>query len=444
MKRWKLALLACCLWTTGCAAELSNGSSAPSVDAPPSHAPQGGATNGQHGRSPSKTDNPPEYAPEDVDPRVVQAHADFAFDLFRSVANGEDPAENVFLSPLSAALALSMTMNGANGDTLSAMKSALRMEGIETEDINAAHRALVDVLEHSGDEVRIAIAGSLWTDEGLAFRPAFLETNETFYDAETAAVDLQSEVAVKRINDWVSERTEGKISRLLQEPLENDAILMLLNAIYFDANWASPFPEEQTKPHSFTTADGTVIQTPTMVRSDRLLYLKEDGAQGFQAVQLPYRGHDLAMIVFVPNEGTDLADFVDGLTAERWRKWLATFRDASGTIGLPRFRIEYETSLKETLGALGMGIAFDRNEADFTGMIELPANVFLEEVRQKTYVDVAEQGTIAAAVTGVEAGVASEPAEKFELYVDRPFFFAIHDRRTGSILFTGTVAKPGK
>lgn len=382
----------------------------------------------------------PTYKPEDVDPAVVAAHNAFALDFFRDVAGREEDEPNVFLSPLSAVLALAMTMNGAEGETLGAMKQALRMDGIDDDTILASHRALTDILAHS-EGVRIDIANSLWPDEGLVFLAPFITANQEYYDAELTPVDLQSAEVVERVNKWVSERTEGKIGKLLNEPLKPEAILLLLNAIYFDANWSSPFPEDRTTTMPFIREDGSAVDASMMFRGGKAMY--QDG-DGFEAVRLPYRGHDLSMIVVVPDKGAKLSEFIDGLTPQKWEKMMNSFMEASGELGMPKFTIEYETQLNRTLSALGMGPAFNEETADFSRMIEnaIELGVHISSVKQKTYVDVAEQGTVAAAVTSVEAATASAPAHVFDLRVDRPFLFAIHDRRTDSILFMGAVGDP--
>lgn len=386
-----------------------------------------------------KSESDATYKPADVDQRVMKGHNALGFKLFQDALEGEPG--NVFLSPVSAALALSMTMNGASGETLDGMQQALGMKGLTLEDVNRSHRALSDVLAHSGEAVRIDIANSLWMDEGFDFLAPFLDANKIYYGAEASAADLQSDDAVGRINGWVNERTNGKIDSLLDGPLSADAILLLLNAIYFDAAWASPFSEERTTDHPFQRNGGSVIDAPTMFRDGKLMY--RDG-EGYQAVRIPYQGGSLSMLVFVPDDRESLATFASKLSPEFWSGEMKRFEPASGRLGLPKFRIEYETSLNESLQALGMKLAFDPERADFSAMSgnALETGVHIAEVKQKTYVDVAEQGTVAAAVTGVIMETASAPALTFDLVVDRPFFFAIHDARTDSILFLGAVNDP--
>jgi len=439
MKRWSAILLCISLAVSLAACGASGGTQeAARPDGTTGAAGDGKAAGVRNKAAESRGE--PTYKPEDVDPAVVSAMNAFALDFFRDAASREQESPNVFLSPLSAVLALSMTMNGAAGETLDAMKQALRMDGIDDETILRSHRALSDILAHS-ENVRIDIANSLWPDEGLAFLESFIAANQEYYAAELSPVDLQSQDVVARVNQWVKERTEGKIPNLLAQPLDDQAVLLLLNAIYFDANWASPFPEDRTMTAPFVREDGSAVQTEMMFRGGSALY--QDG-DGFEAVQLPYRGHHLSMFVILPDKGVTLSDFIQELTLPKWEKMMESFRSARGEFGMPKFTIEYETGLNETLQALGMERAFDASSADFSRMIEnaVELGVHISSVRQKTFVDVAEQGTVAAAVTSVEAGATSLPPLVFDLRVDRPFLFAIHDRRTNSILFMGAVGDP--
>jgi len=378
---------------------------------------------------------PAKYKVEDVDVRLVDAHTRFSFDVFREAIKAEDEGGNVFLSPLSAAVALSMTMNGAGGETFEAMREALRMEELSQEDINRGHEVLSDVLTHPGEGMTLRIANSLWSDEGLAFKEPFLAANRTHYGAEAVSVDLQAEEAVERINGWVDGATSGRIPKMLEKPLSADAILLLLNAIYFDADWRRPFPEQRTAEHPFRTGSGVAAEVPMMFADGEYEYMNEGGVQG---VRLPYEG-GAAMIALLPEEGTDFRSFAGSLTAEQWAAWRGAFRSAEGTVGLPKFQLAYESEWNNLLKTLGMGKAFDPDLADFIEMIDLGVPVYLSEVKQKAVVDVDEQGTVAAAVTSVEVAAESAPPDLFRLVFDRPFVFVIEDERTGSILFVGAV-----
>ncbi|WP_158299226.1 serpin family protein [Paenibacillus antri] len=378
------------------------------------------------------------FAPADVDPRLVEAQTRFAFDVYRELSAKE--AGNRFFSPISLSIALAMTMNGAEGETLDAMKRTLSLDSLEDDEIQAGYEALADVLMRGTDGIQVALANSLWADEGVPFREAFLETNRARYDAAVETLDLQSAEATARINGWVREKTNGKIDKLLEEPLAEDSILLLLNAIYFDANWASPFREDRTTVRPFDGPNGDV-DASMMFQEATLPYLDGDG---FQAVRLPYAGREASMVVFVPDEGVALDDWMKSMDAAQWNRHMNAFAPTHGVVGLPKFKMEQNLPLNDALDNLGMGVAFDDKAADFSRMTELTGNnaVFLKQVQQKVFVDVQEQGTVAAAVTSVEAGVTSAPVVSFELEANRPFFFAIRDDRTGAILFMGAVYDP--
>ncbi|HZG87208.1 serpin family protein [Paenibacillus sp.] len=380
---------------------------------------------------------PGTYKVEDVDKRIVEAHTRFSFDLFREAVTAEDEGRNVFLSPFSAAIALSMTMNGAGGETFEAMRNALGLESLTLDETNRANEVLADVLTHPEEGLILTVANSLWPDEGVPLKESFLAANKQHYGAETPPIDLQSDAAPASINRWVDEATRGAIPKLLEKPLSGDAILLLLNAVYFNGNWVQPFPEERTTMRPFATADGGTADVPMMFSNDTLPYLEKDGVRG---VRIPYHG-GASMTVLLPEEGTELRSFAERLTPEQWNSWKSDFRQASGTLGLPKFKLEYQVELKPMLSSLGMGVAFEAGSADFPNMTDLPENIYLSQVMQKTFVEVGERGTVAAAVTGVVAEVTSAPSETFELEVNRPFLFVIEDHRTGSILFIGAVER---
>lgn len=425
IKRWLALALATGVALSGCA----NGNGP--------YAPNNAATPGINGKEQESMKSEAKYTAEDVDPRIVEAQTKFAFDFYRRLSDQD--GGNRFVSPLSLALALSMTMNGADGDTQRAMRETLGVDALTEEELNRGLEALVDVLTNGTQGIELSIANSLWADEGLTFEDDFMNANRTHYAAEVASVDLQSTDAVNRINEWVREQTREKIEKLLDEPLAENAILVLLNAIYLDANWHYPFDEKLTANRPFSPEDGEAVDVPMMQRGGSFAYLDGDG---FQAVRLPYQGRDASMLVFLPDEGVSLADWTASLTPKSWTSHLASFGAANGSVRLPKFTMAYEAALKDLLADLGMGIAFDWNEADFSRMIQLDQNVFLSSVKQKAYLDVSEQGTVAAAVTSIEAGATSAPSVTFDFEANRPFFFAIVDERTGTILFMGSYTLP--
>ncbi len=372
-----------------------------------------------------------------VDPRLVQANTAFAFDLFHALRE-EGAGDNIFISPASVSLALAMTYNGAGGETSAAMADVLGFQEMSLEEINAAFADLRTILENPDPKVELAIANSLWARQGREFYEDFLQRNREFYGAEIAALDFHLPDAADTINRWVEEQTKGKIKDLIEPPIDPLTVLFLINALYFKADWAEPFDPKQTREITFYLPDGRSKAHPVMFREGK--YQAFVG-EGFQAVALPYgKTGRLSMYIFLPDPDQTLENFYGKLTPGEWNSWLQSFRETEGYVGLPRFKFEYESSLNDVLKALGMEIAFDDTAADFSAMAQVPPRLYIAEVKHKTFVEVNEQGTEAAAATSVE--IRAESAPPFYMVMDRPFFFSIVDNKTGVILFMGSVTEP--
>jgi serpin B len=261
----------------------------------------------------------------------------------------------------------------------------------------------------------------------------FAQRNNTFYGAEIG--DLAGGPAA--INAWVSQATHGKIPEIVQGRDVADAFAVLLNAIYFKGAWTTPFEADLTRPGPFTLPDGRQKNVSMMHQSGNVPYFRGDN---FQAVSLPYGSGRMRFLIFLPDSGTSLSAFLARMTPENVTQWLPQFKSMHGDIALPRFRTEYEADLNAPLASLGMGIAFDRERADFGGMLP-NGRFYISLVRHKTYVEVNEQGTEAAAATGVVV----EPLaliRGFQFVVDHPFVCAIRDEQTGAILFLGRILDP--
>lgn len=366
--------------------------------------------------------------------RLISANTEFGFNLFAEIIE-QDTGENVFISPLSVSTALAMTYNGAAGETQQAMAKALRLEGMDLGEVNRASAALLRSLGGLNPEVELNIANSLWTRQGVEFRPDFLERNREHFGAEIASLDFNDPKAKQTINQWVDTNTKGKIDKIIEQIEPND-VMFLINAIYFNGTWLFPFDKEKTTERVFHLPDGTQKQHPMMSQPGKYLYLK---GENFQAVKLPYRKPQIGMYVFLPDPDSSLEEFLSGLNAQDWETWMSQFKEGGGDIVLPRFKLEYESKLNDALKALGMGIAFG-GSADFSAMSPGPG-LYIDRVKHKAVVDVNEEGTEAAAVTMVVMAV-SAPIFSFDFVVDRPFFFVIRDENTGTVLFMGAVFKP--
>jgi serpin B len=246
------------------------------------------------------------------------------------------------------------------------------------------------------------------------------------------------EAAAQRINDWVKENTKGLIPELFKPNDFNAQTRMaVVNTLYFKGKWKTPFNKEQTTEEVFHLSNGTTKRVPMMRQSGKFEYLR---GEGFQAVALPYGEGELSFYLFLPDEGRSLEEFLKSLTPARWQEWLKGFKPMEGDVGLPRFRIETTAGLESPLKALGMTDAFDPERADFSGIAPLTdGRLFITKALQKAVVEVNEEGTKAAAATGVVVGITAYNPNRFTLIANRPFFFAIRHNATGALLFMGIV-----
>lgn len=374
-------------------------------------------------------------ASSSVDPRLTAAQTRFGFKLLSQLQ--QDPTQNLSISPSSVAIALSMLYNGATGNTQQAMAAALELNEISLEDLNQANAALETALESADPKVTLSIANSLWGRTGFTFKPDFLQRNQTFYDAEITNLDFDSPDAPAQINNWVSQNTAGKIPQIIDQ-IDPAQVLFLINAVYFKGDWTVPFNPDETREQAFQLPDGSTKQQPMMSQQGNYAYYETDQ---FQAVSLPYGDRRFSMYIFLPRPESSLTTFQQTLSAENWESWMNQFSRRQGSIQLPKFTIEYETSLNKALQALGMEVAFAAGRAEFANLSD--RETVISEVKHKTFLEVNETGTEAAASTSVGVALTSlDPNPPFQMRVDRPFFYAIRENQTGTLLFMGAVANP--
>jgi len=367
----------------------------------------------------------------------ISANAGFAFKLFAELLDRE-PDKNVFVSPTSVALALGMLLNGAAGETERQIAGVLGLTGMSLDEVNQANTALMRSLARFGPGAHLAIANSLWAKRGTAFEPEFLRRSRAFYAAEATELDFADPGAPEVINAWVSAHTEGTIERIVDE-IPPDAVLYLINAIYFKGEWAQPFDPAATADHAFHLASGGQKQLPMMRQTGEFLY---DETSAYQAIVLPYAGKRLAMLVLLPRKSLDVGLFRRVLGDGDRTGRSGGFQSRDGTIVLPRFKLEYAVKLNDPLKAIGMPAPFQQG-ADFSAMCGIP-DVGIDEVMHKTFVEVNEEGTEAAAVTSVRVVVLGmmDDEEPFHMIVDRPFFCAIRDNQSDALLFVGAIVEP--
>ncbi|MBD2561284.1 MULTISPECIES: serpin family protein [Nostoc] len=372
-----------------------------------------------------------------TDTRIVDSSNKFGFKLFSEVLKG-DNEKNVFISPSSVAIALAMTYNGASGSTQQAMAKTLELQGMNLPEINSSYAAVLkQILDNQDAKVQLSIANSLWANQDVSFAPDFLKRTQDFYQAKVSNLNFKDAAASSIINNWVEENTKGKITKIV-ETIEPNQVLFLINAIYFKGNWSNEFDKSQTAQYPFYITSGRRKQHPMMSQEGDYRYYENEQ---FQAVSLPY-GKDgkLSFYIFLPKQNSNLKAFYQNLNVENWQKWMTQFNKQKGFIRLPRFKIDYDVTLNDALKTLGMEEAFS-DKANFSGMGK---NFAISQVKHKTFVEVNEEGTEAAAATsvGIVATSLREEPEPFRMIVERPFFCAIRDNQTGSLLFMGSIIEP--
>jgi serpin B len=369
---------------------------------------------------------------------LVSAYENFGFRLLARLAE-QDAHKNVFISPFSVAIALAMTYNGARGETEQAIAETLSLTGLSLQEINAASESLLSMGDNLDPQVKLAVANSIWVRQGITLASDFIQRLRDSYDSEATNLNFGNPEAATVINQWVSDKTQEKIKKLVTPDLISDAILILINAVYFKGTWAKQFDKDRTEERDFILLDGSHKLHPMMSQSGCYAYYE---SEKFQAVSLPYGEGRVSMYIFLPKQSLPIGEFQALLNVENWQYWIAQFDEREGDIVLPRFKVEYKTKLKDTLGALGMGVAFEKN-ADFGGIGA--GDLVISEVIHKTFIDVNEEGTEAAAATAVMmprmGGFQSR--SRFSMVIDRPFFYAIRDSQTGALLFMGFVLDPG-
>ncbi len=375
---------------------------------------------------------------------LVNGNSAFAFDLYQTL---REEGGNLFYSPYSISLALAMTYAGARGETEQQMADPLHFT-LPQGRLHPAFNALSQELARRGEGARgrdeggfrLNIVNAIWGQKGYKFLPEYLDVLAENYGAGLRLLDFANAPEKSRItiNDWVSEQTEGKIKDLIPPGVINALTrLVLTNAIYFNAAWQHPFKEEQTHEGTFHLLDGSQVTVPMMKQTESFGYTE---GQGYQAVELPYEGGELSMVILLPDAGR-FQKFESSLNAERVDAILKDLARRRVALTMPKFEFESGFSLKDALAAMGMPVAFTGN-ADFSGMTGR-RDLCIADVIHKAFVSVDEAGTEAAAATAVVMKLtAVQPEELVKVTVDRPFIFLIRDIETGATLFVGRVVNP--
>jgi serine protease inhibitor len=362
--------------------------------------------------------------------KLVTAANDFSFALFRRLGTAQKDS-NVFTSPLSASMALGMAMNGAAGTTYDQMKSALAFGSASEQEINGGYKSLITLLRGLDPAVDFRIANSIWSRTGFAVKQSFIDATTSAFDAKVTSLDFASATAPTTINEWVSGATAGKIPTIIDR-IGRDDVMYLINAIYFKGSWREKFDAAETRDAQFRGVAGSQPMK-LMHRNGKMgvLYTPD-----FVAVDLPYGNSAFTMTALLPSEGRSVDALAASLQGPAWATWMSQMHEGTADLYLPRFKLEWERMLIPDLQSLGMRDAFNDGGADFSRLSTPGDNLFISVVKQKTYVDVNEEGTEAAAVTNVGVTLTSAPAS---VRFDRPFLFMIRERLSGTVLFMGKI-----
>lgn len=367
--------------------------------------------------------------------RVIETNNNFGLNLLRTVFEAEEEP-NVMISPASVSIALGMAYNGAESTTRDAFEEVLNYGGLTREEINEITKELIHVLVTNVNGNLLEIANSMWYDKGFPVEPEFIVLNSYYYNAEVNELDFELASAVKTINNWVNEKTHGKIDKIIAV-IDPEVMMILINAIYFNCVWEVEFDPDNTHQANFYNEDGSLFKEVEMMQLESTFKVANN--QSFSAVELPYKSDKFSMFLFLPAEESSVNQLVQELDGERWNSWLEDFNEQEGfTLFMPKFKFEYERSLAEDLKEMGLAVAFT-DQADFSGISAI--DLLISDVIHKTYIKVNEEGTEAAAVTAIVFETTSiGPTNQIRL--DRPFLFAITEKSSKSILFIGKVSEP--
>jgi serpin B len=360
---------------------------------------------------------------------VVDAGNSFGFKLFTQLNNTET-GKNVFISPFSVSMAFGMLLNGANGSTLDSLERALGDAGLSLNDINTAYQNSSTFLTGLDAHVTFQNANSIWYRDGFPVLPNFLNVNKNYFDAEVDSLDFTLPSAAQTINNWVNTKTKGKIPTIIDPTKPPSGVMYLINAIYYKGTWTYKFDTSGTKDAPFTCADGSVATSKLMSQEDTYAYYADNSVQ---AIDLPYGDRSFSMTVILPSPGTSIDQFASALTEAQWNTIINKLDSAKVDLYLPKFTLNYFKSLNDEL------------KADLSH-ISSKGGLFVSDVLHKTFVDVDEEGTEAAAVTAIDikasfGGIGGQPKINV-MRIDHPFIFSIREHQSGTILFIGKVVNP--
>ncbi len=360
----------------------------------------------------------------------------FALDLFRRVAASDDK-KNAFISPLSVTMALGMLYNGTSEEAGAEMAATLGVSDFSSGEINEYYQKMSRALLSVDPLTAISIANSIWSEQTYPVKQSFMDINKACYGAEVRSLDFSAPSAVAAINAWCAAITNNKIKTILNS-IPDDAVMYLINAVYFKSKWESMFDKKDTKNENFTLEGGGRKAVPTMNQTEVFPYYRDGNVE---CLELTYGNGAFSMLVMLPAGDKTLDDIVESLDAEAYGNIVAGLDELELRIKLPRFKQECEFLLNDHVAGLGMNLIF-QSGGNLNGIADDP-RLAISEIKHKTFVEVNEEGTEAAAVTSVGIWVTSAgPRQPGTFYADRPFLYLIREKSTGAILFIGRMDDP--
>jgi serpin B len=383
--------------------------------------------------------NPVNISTEVYQKEVIDSANRFAFDLFKPVLADAKGTENIMISPFSITSALSMTLNGAAGETFEAMKKALRLDGKTLEQINGTYLKLITEMVPVDERVVLEIANSVWVEKRLNVKQQFITSVQNWYKAEARDIDVTNPDAVKIVNGWIAEKTHDKITDML-DYLDPDLAMLLINAVYFNGKWRNQFDKADTKEEPFYVIPSAPKTVAMMHQEENLKVAKDNN---LTIVDIPYGQGNYSMLVVLPDINVTITDVADALTPSQWKEWMVLLESNTHKVELsmPRFKYEYKRLLNKDLVNLGMGVAFT-DWADFSNISD--QGLMISRVLHQSFIETNEEGTEAAAATIVEIRFTSAGPETsvWKVDINRPFLYFIHETSTGTVLFMGRVSDP--
>jgi serine protease inhibitor len=367
---------------------------------------------------------------------LVNSASDFGIELFKKTIESETEKDNLMISPFSVSMALAMTYNGADGDTKTAMENTLRLNGLSTDEININFKQITQALLELDPKVELSIANSIWYRNNFSVLQDFIDVNRNFYNAEISPLDFNSPTAMQTINNWASENTNNKIPQIIQN-IDPQTMMFLINAIYFKGPWKSKFDKTRNFNYPFYLANGNTKQVEMMNQNADLLANRNEL---MTMVEMPYGRGNWAMDLILPNPGKSISDVTNALSGETWNSWVSSLSMSTDlSLSFPPFKFEYDKKLNQVLSDMGMTIAMNPDNADFS-KINTSLSLYISLIQHSTFIEVNEEGTEAAAATHVS--VAGVSANVTAVIFDKPFIFVIREISSGTILFIGKLGNP--